>query len=301
MKIKVQNNKSINWENYRIFYYVAKHQNITAASQNLFISQPAVSQSIKVLENRLGCRLFYRKSKGVELTSEGEALYSHIKKAYFEISDAEKGLYSLINLEEGELNIAASDTALKYIILDSIGIFRDKYPQVKISVSAYPSAEALHALKRGDADLAIVASPFVLERNMVSTPIKTINDIFIIGNDYPLEFGSKKIPLKDIQSEDFICMRKGTSTREHLDSFFEANGLLLDVKYSLPENDLILSFTKKNLGIGIITTNAAKDSLISGDVIQVPVSEQIPPLQISIVTKKNSSPYLADKFIEVAF
>jgi DNA-binding transcriptional LysR family regulator len=110
---------TVNLEYYRIFYYTAKHKSITLAANELFISQPAVSQAIKQLENSIGGKLFFRTPKGVKLTSEGEILYRYISKGYEQIILGENKFKELLALETGEIRIGASDMTLQFYLLTS--------------------------------------------------------------------------------------------------------------------------------------------------------------------------------------
>jgi DNA-binding transcriptional LysR family regulator len=290
--------KSINWESYKVFYYTAKNLNITGAARELYISQPAVSKTISVLESELGCRLFFRKSKGVLLTPEGAELYDHVKRAFEQIAEGEQMLRSRIFMEHGEITIAASDTALRYFLLDRISDFRNLYPDIAINILTYPSDKAVESLRSGEADMAVIVSPLIAGRDLETRTIKDIDYIFIAGKNYPVPGGGKPITLNRIADEDIICMGKGMATRRNLDLFFEKRGLILTPKYALPENELILDFTKRNLGIGIMTAVAAESSIRDGSIVQVRVREKIPSIAIMIVTLKKNLSMQAERFIK---
>ena len=114
---------NINLEYYKIFYEVAKEQNITKASENLHISQPAISKTIKLLEEKLGGTLFVRTKKGVTLTEEGKEFYSYITKAMEYINSAENKFSDLINLETGVIKIGVNSTLTKEFLLPYLEIF----------------------------------------------------------------------------------------------------------------------------------------------------------------------------------
>ena len=113
----------INLELYKIFYYVVKAGSISGASQELYISQPAVSQAIKKLESRLGGQLFTRAPKGIVLTPEGEVLYKYIEQGYNMIMLAESKFVEAINLDLGNIRIGASDMTLRYFLLPYLEAF----------------------------------------------------------------------------------------------------------------------------------------------------------------------------------
>ncbi len=112
---------TINLEYYKMFYYVAKLKSITLAAEELFISQPAVSQGIKQLEGSIGGNLFFRTSKGVSLTPEGEVLYKYVSRGYEYIALGESKFKELFTLETGEIRIGASDMTLQFYLLNYLG------------------------------------------------------------------------------------------------------------------------------------------------------------------------------------
>lgn len=118
---------NINLELYKVFYYVAKNESITRAANELAISQPAISKSIKTLENQINTSLFVRKRDGVTLTEAGETIYKKIKEAIDLIDSAENDLKVLTNMESGTINIGASKTIIHEYLMPYIKSFHKKY------------------------------------------------------------------------------------------------------------------------------------------------------------------------------
>ena len=144
---------NIDFELYRLFYEVANYRNITKASMHLNISQPAISKSIKNLENQLGGSLFIRTKKGVVLTEEGKELYYYIKQAIEFINNGENKFTDLINLKTGCIKIGTSTTIAKEFLLPYLEIFRDKYPSIDIKIITGVSNELISKLKYGLIDI----------------------------------------------------------------------------------------------------------------------------------------------------
>ena len=147
----------INLEYYKIFYYVGKIGSISGAAESLCISQPAVSQAVKQLEKALGISLFVRRAKGVELTVEGKVLYSYVKQGYEYIKLGERQLMQMIDMENGEVRIGASDMTLRYFLLNHLENFHEKYPNIKVSVTNAPTPETLKYLMEGKIDFGVVS------------------------------------------------------------------------------------------------------------------------------------------------
>ena len=125
---------NINLELYKVFYYVAKNESITRAANELAISQPAISKSIKTLENQINTSLFVRKRDGVTLTEAGETIYNKIKEAIDLIDSAENDLKVLTNMESGTINIGASKTIIHEYLMPYIKSFHKKYAKITIRI-----------------------------------------------------------------------------------------------------------------------------------------------------------------------
>ena len=123
-----------NLELYKTFYFVAKNNSITQASNELMVSQPAVSKAIKTLESDLNTSLFNRNKDGVSLTNAGELLYAKINKAMELIISAEEDLDGLNNLEQGTINIGAGNTIMQRFLMPYIKEFHNKYPKINVIV-----------------------------------------------------------------------------------------------------------------------------------------------------------------------
>ena len=144
---------NINFELYRIFYVVANNGNITKASEELNISQPAVSKSIKNLEDQLGGPLFVRTKRGVILTEEGKEFYEYIKHAMEYINNAENKFTDLINLETGCIKIGVSTTLTKEFLLPYLEKFHELYPKIDIQIMTYLTSDLIPKLRNGLIDL----------------------------------------------------------------------------------------------------------------------------------------------------
>ena len=150
---------NINYDWYKIFCCVAEHENITLASEKLFISQPAVSQSISRLEETIGCALFLRTPKGVKLTAEGRVLYQYAAAGIAAFSEGERRLTAMLRLDVGEIRIGASDMTLEFCLLPYLEAFHKKYPNITIAITNHPTPQTLELLRRGEIDFAAVSGP----------------------------------------------------------------------------------------------------------------------------------------------
>ena len=200
----------INYELYKVFYHVATTLNFSEASKQLFISQSAVSQSIKTLERKLDQTLFIRSTKKVQLTPEGEILLRHIEPAMNLIQKGEAQLLDAASTG-GQIRIGASDTICRYFLVPYLEKFHKTFPNVHIKVINQTSLRCTELLKNGLVDLIVVNYPNAALNNIsASMKIKNFHDVFIAGNNYP-ELREKKLTLTDLLHYPILMLDKNLS------------------------------------------------------------------------------------------
>lgn len=272
-----------NLEYYKVFYYVAKYGNLTLAAAELSISQPAVSQSVKLLEQEVGTKLFIRASKGVRLTAEGEALFRYVAKGYEQIELGEKKLAQMLNLELGELHIGASDMTLRFYLLPYLEQFHEKYPNIKVIVTNAPTPETLRYLQEGKIDFGVVSTPFEETAGIKAVKVREIEDIFVAGRKF-IQYKNKMLDLQELEKLPLISLEKKTSTRSYMDSFLEKNGVVMNPEFELATSDMIVQFTLRNLGVGCIVKDFAEEELESGRLFELRFNKIIPKRHFCVVT-----------------
>ena len=185
--------ENINLDLYKIFYYVAINKNITKAASILLISQPAITQSIKKLEEEIGYKLFYRTSKGVELTSYGEELLANIKTPIEKLTSSKKTLETLDNKPIETIRIGGGTILLKHNFIEGFKKFNKKYPNIKIEITRGITTELLEKLNNNMLDLVLHNMPVEINENTISYEIETIQDIFVANPKTFPELLNKKI------------------------------------------------------------------------------------------------------------
>ncbi|MBE5962115.1 MAG: LysR family transcriptional regulator [Lachnospiraceae bacterium] len=276
---------NLNLEYYRIFYYVAKFGSITGAANELCISQPAVSQAVRLLEKNIGAALFVRNPKGVRLTKEGDVLYSYVKAGYEQILEGEHRLKKMLNLECGEIQIGASDMTLQFYLLPFLEKFHMQYPDIKVRVTNGPTPETIRYLKEGTIDFGIVSGPLEKSEELEMKPVREIEDVFVAGSRFESLKG-QELSFSDITSLPLISLEKNTSTRKFIDLFLKKNEVKIVPEFELATSDMIVQFALRNLGIGLVVKDFAKPYLESGELFTLSFKEQIPKRNFCIVTNK---------------
>ena len=275
----------INLEYYKIFYTIGICKSITAAAKYLSISQPAVSQGLKQLENQLGVTLFMRTSKGVNFTLEGEVLFSYIKQGYELILQGEDRIMQMLNLKAGEIHIGASDMTLKFYLLPFLEKYHEKYPEIKITVTNGPTPETLKYLEEGKIDFGVVSSPINEAYHVQIEPIKEMEDVFVAGNKF-LHLKGKRLSFQDLEKLPIICLEKNTSTRAFIDEFLLKENVVIMPEFELATSDIIVQFALRNMGIASVVRNFADKYIQSGELFVLEFKKKIPKRNFCIVTKE---------------
>jgi len=276
----------INLELYKVFYYVAKSGSISKASQELYISQPAVSQAIKKLESRLGGQLFARAPRGITLTPEGEVLFKYIEQGYNMILLAESKFMEAINLDMGNIRIGASDMTLKYFLLPYLEEFHKQYPNVRIKVTNGPSPETVNFLKTGSIDFGAVSLPLTNYETIDVLEVMEIQDCFVASFHFANLY-SREISIKELAKYPIIMLEKNTSTRHYIDDYLSRHSVLLTPEFELATSDLIVQFACRGLGISCVVRNFAEESIENGKLFEIVLEEKIPPRHIGIIKLHN--------------
>ena len=248
----------INYELYKVFYHVASTLNFSEASKQLFISQSAVSQSIKTLERKLDQTLFIRSTKKVQLTPEGEILMRHIEPAMNLIQKGEAQLLEAASTG-GQIRIGASDTICRYFLIPYLERFHKSFPNAHIKVINQTSVKCTELLKNGLVDLIVVNYP----NNYLGNPssvirIKRFRDVFVASDTYS-ELKGKKLSFRQLLKYPILMLDKNSTTNEFLHRLFQQHQLDLVPEIELTSNDLLIDLARIGLGIAFIPDYCISD------------------------------------------
>lgn len=272
----------VNYEYYRIFYYVAKYRSLTKAANILCSNQPNITRCMNKLEQELGCRLLLRSSQGVSLTPEGKSLFEHVAVAYDHFRAAEEELSGSRNLETGSISIGASETALHVILLNKLKAFHALYPNIRLRISNHSTPQALAALKSGSVDFAVVTTPSGASKPLREVSLTPFQEILIGGPGF-VNLVERRLFFKDLSEYPLICLGRETMTYHFYEQLFLKKGLPFQVDTEAATADQILPLVKNDLGLGFLPEFFAKDALECGEVYQIPLLDQIPQRQVCLV------------------
>jgi len=281
----------VNLELYRVFYTVAKCGSLTKAADELFISQPAVSQSIKQLESQLGTSLFNRTHKGMELSAQGgEQIFKDVEAALLILDEAENKLMELKNTATGCIRIGASDTIFEYFLSDKIVEFHKKYPAVKIELLSNVSPVTVEQLKTNKCDIAFLNMPINPDPEIsIMGDVMYLHDIFV-ANDAFSELKDAVIPLRRLTEYPLILLEQNTVARRAATAYFNSMGLNLNPDIEVGSWDFMKRLAAKGMGIGCIPREYAYRALNERkDLFEVKTSPALPVRSVGMAFPKNAS------------
>ena len=273
---------NIDLELYRVFYTVATYKHMTKASNELHISQPAISQSIKKLEDQLGGTLFLRSNKGMELTAEGKMFYEYVRGALELIDNAEKEFTSFKNLTKGEIKIGCSTTLTKLILIDALKKFHHDYPNISINITNDLTSNLINDLKLGKLDFVIFNESNIKETNLNLEKIKELNQGFIYN---PQFFKDNINNLEDLNNTPLILQKEEANSRKYLDYIALKHNVKLQPKMEVVSGELITEFVNIGLGIGFTIIDLAKKNY--PHLKELNINKDIPKINVYLATNKN--------------
>ena len=288
---------NINLELYKTFYYVAKNKNMSKAANELSISQPAISKSIKTLEEQLNTNLFIRKRDGIELTEVGEAFYKKIKNAMELISSAENDLEVITNMEKGNINIGASKTILHEFLMPYIKDFHKKYPKINIRIFTDKTSDLVNKAKIEIIDVIFTNMPYRLPTNFDSIKILTLHDCLACNNSFK-HLKEKKLDKRDLSKLPLLVLPKGTTTRIRLDKYCTENNIEIHPEMEFGSNTLIKEFTETGFGIGLLTEEHIKKELENGELFKLNLEIPLPEKYLGMIWNKENKSLVAKNFIK---
>ena len=272
-------------ELYKIFNTVAKSKSISKAANELFMTQSAVSQAIKQLENSIDMVLFNRTSKGVELTEAGITLFKYTSSAMELLDTGLNKLESLKELEEGELKIGASDTISAYYLSPRLEKFHKMYPNIKIQIINRVTAEAVDLLKNGKIDIAFGNLPFY-DETLEIKECMTIHDTFVAGSDY-FDQKEKVFSRTDIAKLPLIILEKKSNSRKYVEKSFLESGCTLTPCIELGAHELLLHLAKINLGVSCVVKEFSENYLKDNSLFELKQETPLPKRAIGFFYSKN--------------
>ena len=281
---------AVKLELYRVFKEVAETGNISVAAKNLYISQSAVSQSIKQLETALQARLFARSPRGVTLTGEGQMLYQYVRSALGLIATGEDKLSQAQQLLLGTLVIGASDTVTSWFLTPFLDEFHRQHPGIRLKIVSGRSAKVLSLLKSGAVDIAFASSP--ADSAVDSWPCFSTHSVFVAGSQYPCDFDHAHTR-QEVADFPLILLERKARSRVFLEQEFLKSGVTLNPEIELSSRSLLVSLARIGLGVAGVTLEFVQDALDAGDIRLLKTDFTIPARSVDMCTLRDVAPTAA--------
>lgn len=232
---------NINLNLYKTFYDVAKYGSISKTANNTFTSQPAISKSIKKLEDELGVKLFYRNLNGVELTDKGKELLYFVEKSYSNLIIAERTMLETENLERGKLSIGMPSNIGSFFLFDKIIEFHNNYPNIEITIITGSTNTLISLLDSHKVDFVIDTSPINnISDGMIITKLESVDYCFVAKTKYD-DIKS----LKDLKNKPLILPILGTKNRRDLDELLNKKNVNIENVINIHTSEMIISAVKR--------------------------------------------------------
>jgi DNA-binding transcriptional LysR family regulator len=280
---------------YKVFCVVARYGSISAAAKALYITQPAVSMAVMQLERLLSRRLLIRSSKGVQTTAEGQLLHEYLEQALHLIETAEDKFQAMVDRQLGEIKIGASDTILSYYLMRHIETYTKMYPNITIKATNRTSMETVKNLRSGAVDIGFVNLPFQNDFNDDGLEIVRcleIQDCLIGGEKYG-SLAKRGLSIQELTDYPLMLLENESTTRRYINAYAEKNGVSFSPVIELGSSDLLVRFTRINLGLAFVIRGFTQEELDGENLFEIPLSPEIAPRHVGLVKLKGVSPSCA--------
>lgn len=282
----------INFEYYKIFYYVAKYKNMTKAAAALGSNQPNVTRIMKLLESQLNCKLFIREPRGISLTEEGKRLYTHAEAAYMHLSNAQEEISGHDLQGIGTVEIGATETALHICLLAAMSDFKSRYPKIRIKVHNNSTPEIIRSLVSGKLDFAVITTPFETPRGFQCENMCDFREILAGGTQYR-HLSGKNHGLDELSNYPWVGLGRGTATYDLYKDFFIEHHVDMELDMEVATSDLLLPLIRNNLGVGFIPESMALPLLNKNLLVQIRTDCEIPMRSIRLISDKGRGKSMA--------
>lgn len=281
---------------YKIFLYLYEEKSISKTASKLYVSQPAISYSLKELENSLGYTLFNRNSKGIEPTLEAKELYNYISTAFNILNDAEEHVKNLKNLNVGSIKIGVPSHIGVLVLTEYINKFKKEYPNVTFSIISKTMPEMVEMLETRKLDMIMGILPINSEKKLNKVNIKEVNNCFAYNKKLLKDVHINKE--LDLLKYPLILPFSNTTSKNKLDDYMESKNVRLNSYIEVGTTEVALDLVKKGLGIGYFIMDSIQSQSNKED-YEIIVFDDLPVADISLVYIDEYTSIAAKKFINL--
>jgi len=256
----------------RYIWEVAHHDlNVSATAQSLYTSQPGISKQIRLLEDELGVEVFARSGKHLtHVTPAGEAILEAAGEVLRKVESIKQVAQEYSNEKKGALSIATTHTQARYALPTVIKAFIDRYPDVALHMHQGTPMQISEMAADGTVDFAIATEALELFSDLIMMPCYRWNRCILVPKDHPLTQVSR-LSLEDVAAHPIVTYVFGFTGRSKLDEAFVEKGLIPRVVFTAADADVIKTYVRLGLGIGIVAA-MAHDETVDSDLVTLDAS-----------------------------
>jgi len=275
----------VNFNQLRVFYQTAKYLSCTKAAEKLYITQPAVTAQVKLLEDACNLKLFKKKGRKIYLTDEGETLYNYVTKVFEYEKEIESVIEEMRALKRGVLRLGTTKAYARYFMPFLITSFREAFPHIKIHLDEGSSLDMIYSLLDLRNEVAVIARAEDNPR-ISFIPFSHEELVLITGPDHRLA-RKRSVSVGDLEEEPIIMKEKGSGTRKLVNELFGKNGLSPNILMETSNTEFIKQLVQRGDGISFVVSEAVTAELQEGRLATVPIKGQKLFLDVSIAYLKD--------------
>jgi LysR family cys regulon transcriptional activator len=249
---------------------VRRNLNLTETAKALFTSQPGISKAILELEEELGIDLFVRHGKRLRrVTEPGQEVLKAIDVILREVANMKRIGEEYSKQDAGTLSIAATHTQARYVLPEPVAQLRRRFPKVQVSLHQGSPSEVVQMLLDGTADIGLATESLSEPEDLVSLPAYEWEHVIVMRADDPLA-GADKISLEQLAAETLISYHPSFTGRRRIDAAFAQRRLKPNIALEAIDSDVIKTYVKSGLGVGIVAEMAVRDDPPGGELVSRP-------------------------------
>ena len=275
----------LNFNQLRIFYHAAKHLNFTAAANELFITQPAVTAQMKTFEEFCNLKLFKKRGRKIYLTDEGKALFEYADTIFKYEKEIENVIDDMKELKRGVLRLGTTKTYARYFMPFLISSFREAYPHIKIHLDEGSSRDMIYSLVEVKNEVAVIAK--VEEHPDVSfIPFSREEMVIIVSTEHSF-VRKKAVTFAELAQEPFIMKENGSGTRKLVEGLFARDNCVPNVLMETSNTEFIKQSVMRGEGVSFLVREAVEAEIKEGKLTIVEVIGSKVYLDVSIAYLKD--------------
>jgi len=255
----------------RVFLTVAEHEHITRASEELILSQPAVTKIIQHLEQESGLELIERHGRRIVLTQAGKILHGYARRLFALEREMEEALAGLQDVEVGEITLAANTTTGVYFLPPVVAQFRTRYPQVILRITILNSHEIIEQTMNWILDFGLVeGDPATLPPGL-ETRVFARDELVLVVAPAHHWSGSRELKPEVLREKELLLREQGSGIREVIEHALLQQGVRIAPLLTLPDNEAIKQMAISGVGAAVLSAFAVRRELASGELVRIPI------------------------------